>query len=30
LRLADLGWHAKFVEGEHSFWGTAVRDEAGS
>ena len=28
LRLADLGWHAKFVEGEHSLWGSAVREEA--
>lgn len=30
LRLADLGWHAKFVEREHSLWGTAIRDEVGA
>lgn len=27
-RLADLGWHATLVEGEHSLWGSAVRQEA--
>ena len=27
-RLADLGWRAEFVEGVHSFWGSAVRRES--